>query len=95
MTPKKSPERQCVGCRTKKPKRELIRVVRSPEGAVSLDTGRLPGRGAYLCRSAECLKRARKSRALERAFGAPVPEDVFLTLEQDILALKPVDEAAP
>ncbi len=61
MKEKKVPMRMCVGCREMKPKKELLRVVRSPEGAVSIDTtGRKPGRGAYVCRSAECLKRAIK-----------------------------------
>ena len=80
--PKKIPMRQCVGCRELKPKKELIRVVRSPEGAVSLDfKGKLPGRGAYVCPDAECLKRAKRSKALERAFSAPLPEDVWQALE--------------
>ena len=80
--PKKIPMRQCVGCREMKPKKELIRVVRSPEGAVSLDfKGKLPGRGAYVCPDAECLKRAKQSKALERAFSAPLPEDVWQALE--------------
>ena len=80
--PKKIPMRQCVGCREMKPKKDLIRVVRSPEGAVSLDfKGKLPGRGAYVCPDAECLKRAKRSKALERAFSAPLPEDVWQALE--------------
>ncbi len=80
--PKKIPMRQCVGCREMKPKKELIRVVRSPEGAVSLDfKGKLPGRGAYVCPDAECLKRAKRSKALERAFSVPLPEDVWQALE--------------
>lgn len=80
--PKKIPMRQCVGCREMKEKRELIRVVKSPEGEVSLDfKGKKPGRGAYVCHSAECLKRARKSRALERAFSAPLPPEVYDALE--------------
>lgn len=80
--PKKIPMRQCVGCREMKPKKELIRVVRSSEGAVSLDfKGKLPGRGAYVCPDAECLKRAKRSKALERAFSAPLPEDVWQALE--------------
>ena len=78
---KKIPMRQCLGCREMKPKRELIRVVRSPEGAISLDfRGRAPGRGAYVCRSAECLKKAVRSRALERAFSAPIPSEVYDSL---------------
>jgi predicted RNA-binding protein YlxR (DUF448 family) len=61
-----------------KNKKDLIRVVRSPEGSVSLDfSGKLPGRGAYVCKSAECLKKARKSRALERAFSAEIPPEVY------------------
>ena len=80
--PKKIPMRKCVGCREMKPKKELIRVVRSPEGAVSLDfKGKLPGRGAYVCPDAECLKRAKRSKALERAFSVPLPEDVWQALE--------------
>ena len=80
--PKKIPLRQCLGCREMKPKRELIRAVRSPEGEVSLDfKGRKPGRGAYVCPDPECLKRARKARALERAFSAPLPPEVWDALE--------------
>lgn len=78
MKPRKIPQRQCVGCREMKNKKDLIRVVRSPEGSVSLDfSGKLPGRGAYVCKSAECLKKARKSRALERAFSAEIPPEVY------------------
>ena len=83
--PKKIPMRQCVGCREMKPKRELIRVVRSPEGAVNLDfRGKMPGRGAYVCPDAQCLKRARKSKALERAFSAPLPPEVWEALEEQM-----------
>ncbi|MDR1299428.1 MAG: YlxR family protein [Oscillospiraceae bacterium] len=75
---KKTPARLCLGCREMKPKRELIRVVRSPEGVVSLDiTGKGPGRGAYLCRDAQCLKRAIKSKALSRALGHEIPQAVY------------------
>lgn len=80
--PKKLPLRQCVGCREMKPKRELIRVVKSPEGQVSLDfRGKLPGRGAYLCPNGACLARAKKSKALERAFELPLPSEVYEALE--------------
>ena len=83
--PKKIPLRQCLGCREMKPKRELIRVVKSPEGEVSLDfKGMKPGRGAYLCPDPECLKRARKGRALERAFSAPMPDEVYAALEEQM-----------
>lgn len=82
---RKVPMRQCVGCREMKPKKELIRVVRSPEGTVSLDLkGKLPGRGAYVCPDLECLKRARKSRALERVFSTPLPDEVWQTLEDQM-----------
>ncbi len=78
---KKIPMRQCVGCRAQKPKRELVRVVRSPEGALSVDTrGKKPGRGAYVCRDPECLKKAIRSKALSRALDTPVPEELFDTL---------------
>lgn len=79
--PKKIPLRQCVGCREHKEKSQLIRVVRSPEGEVSLDLrGKKPGRGAYVCPDPACLKRAVKSRALDRAFGATVPPEIIETL---------------
>ena len=82
MKPRKTPMRMCVGCREMKPKKELIRVVKSPEGEVSLDfKGKKPGRGAYVCPDAECLRRARKSRALERAFSAAMPDGVYDALE--------------
>ena len=83
--PKKIPLRQCLGCREMKPKKELIRVVRSPEGEISLDFhGKKPGRGAYLCPDPACLKKARKSRALERAFSLPIPEDVYDGLDREM-----------
>ena len=82
---KKIPMRQCLGCREMKPKRELIRVVRSPEGEVSLDfKGNAPGRGAYICPNAECLKRAVKARALERAFSAQIPREVYERLQAEM-----------
>lgn len=85
--PKKVPVRQCVGCREHKPKPELIRVVRSPEGEVSLDfKGKKPGRGAYLCPQPECLKKARRSKALERTFSAPMPDEVWAQLEEEMKA---------
>ena len=83
--PKSIPQRQCVGCREKKPKPELIRVVRAPDGAISLDArGKAAGRGAYLCGRPECLKKARKSRAIERALSVTVPETVYDQLEQQM-----------
>ena len=83
--PKKIPMRQCLGCREMKDKKALLRVVRSPEGAVSLDfTGKKPGRGAYVCPDPDCLKKARKSRALERAFETAVPAEVYGQLEEQM-----------
>ena len=85
MQKKKIPMRQCVGCREMKPKRELLRVVRSPEGEIALDfRGRNPGRGAYVCPDAACLARAKKSRALERAFGISVPDEVYDQLSRQL-----------
>ena len=82
MHERKIPMRQCLGCRTQRPKRELIRAVRSPEGEITLDfKGKAPGRGAYLCPDPACLKRARKSRPRERAFDCAVPEAVYDALD--------------
>ena len=84
---KKIPMRQCVGCREMFQKRELIRVVKSPEGDISLDfKGKAPGRGAYVCHNSECLKKARKSRALERAFSISIPDEVYDALEKQMEA---------
>lgn len=75
----------CTGCGEMKPKKELVRVVRSPEGEITLDlTGRKPGRGAYVCRSTECLKRARKARRFEKAFSCQIPEDVYDRMEKEM-----------
>ncbi|HIQ70294.1 MAG TPA: YlxR family protein [Candidatus Avoscillospira stercorigallinarum] len=80
---RKIPMRQCVGCREMKPKKELIRVVKSPDGAISLDfRGKAPGRGAYLCPDAACLKRAIKAKALERAFDLAIPQEIYDSLLQ-------------
>ena len=85
--------RQCVGCREMKEKKSLIRVVKSPEGVVSLDfKGKLPGRGAYVCPNGECLKRARKSRALERAFSSQLPPEVWEELENQMREVGPDDQ---
>ena len=83
--PKKIPMRQCLGCREMKPKRELLRVVRSPEGEVSLDTrGKKPGRGAYVCPNADCLKKAVKTRALSRALETEIPYEVMQRLAAEL-----------
>ena len=95
MKPKKIPMRMCVGCREMKPKRELLRVVRSPEGEISFDlTGRKSGRGAYVCRSAACLDTAIRKKQLERAFSAPIGEEVRNSLMAQIADLPAPPEEA-
>lgn len=85
--PKKIPIRQCLGCREQKAKNELLRVVRAPDGSVSLDfRGKAPGRGAYICRSGDCLKKAVRSKALERSLEVPIPEEVYERLRQELEA---------
>ena len=75
---KKIPQRQCMGCRERKAKREMIRVVRMTDGNVSLDfSGKLNGRGAYICPNLECLKKAQKAKSLERSLEVPIPEEVY------------------
>lgn len=82
---KKIPMRMCVGCSEMKPKPELIRVVRSPEGEISLDsTGKKSGRGAYICCNKDCLKKAVKSKRLDRTFECTVPEDLYERLEEQL-----------
>ena len=78
---RKVPLRKCVGCHEMKPKKELVRVVKSPQGAISLDrTGKSPGRGAYVCPDMECLKKAQKSRGLERALETAIDPAVYEAL---------------
>ena len=82
---KKIPMRQCLGCREAKPKKELIRVVRSPEGEISLDfKGKASGRGAYICHDPQCLKKAIKSKALERAFSTQIPPEIYDKLTEQM-----------
>ena len=84
---KKIPERQCLGCNEHKPKRELLRVVRSPEGEISLDfTGKKSGRGAYICPSAACLKKARKSKRIDNALGVSISDTVYDAMEASLNA---------
>ena len=86
--PKKIPMRQCTGCREMKAKRELIRVVKSPEGEISLDfKGKAAGRGAYLCPNPACLKQAIKTRALERALSTAIPEEIYADLTAQMEAV--------
>ena len=84
---KKIPMRQCLGCREHKPKKELIRIVRSPEGTVSLDLrGKASGRGAYLCPQEDCLKKASRSRAVERELHCPVSPELYERLKAEMEA---------
>lgn len=82
---KKVPQRQCVGCREMRAKREMLRVIRTPEEEVVLDaTGKKNGRGAYLCQSLDCLKKARKTRGLERSLKVSIPDEVYEKLEKEM-----------
>ena len=82
---KAQPIRRCTGCGEHFPKRELVRVVRSPEGEISLDpVGKAQGRGAYICKKAECLKKARKQRRLEVSLECSIPPEVYLRLEEEL-----------
>ena len=84
---KKIPQRQCVGCREMKDKKALLRVVKAPDGSVSLDFGgQMNGRGAYLCPDPECLKKALRSKALDRSLEVTIPEDVYHRLEKEMEA---------
>ncbi len=88
MSTKKSPQRQCIGCGEMKNKNELIRVLKTPEGEFTLDsTGRKNGRGAYICPSMECVKKAKKSKGLDRSFKMAVPIQVYDTLETEMVQL--------
>lgn len=82
---KKIPMRQCLGCSEHFPKAELLRVVLSPDGEISLDfTGKKSGRGAYVCRNVSCFAKAQKSRRFEKSLGQPIPENVFQRLASEI-----------
>lgn len=85
MKTKKIPMRMCLGCGEMKPKRELIRVVKSKEGDISLDlTGKKSGRGAYICKSVECFEKARKARKFERNFSCMISEDIYNSMEGEL-----------
>ena len=84
---KKIPQRQCMGCRERKAKKELIRVVRGTDGVVSLDfSGKLNGRGAYICPNAACLAKAQKAKSLERSLEVPIPQEVYDRLAKEMEA---------
>lgn len=85
MAVKKIPMRKCTGCNEMKEKRELVRVVRSPQGEVSLDLyGKKPGRGAYICRDAECLKKAQKAKRIERSLECQISPELYDMMEKEI-----------
>ncbi|MDE5696112.1 MAG: YlxR family protein [Lachnospiraceae bacterium] len=82
---KKIPLRQCIGCGEMKSKKEMLRVLRTEDQGIVLDTtGRKNGRGAYICPNPECMERARKSRGLDRAFRMPVPDEIYDSLTKEI-----------
>lgn len=88
---KKVPQRQCVGCGQMKSKKELLRIVRTPDGVIELDTspaGKKPGRGAYLCRDKECLAKAVKAKRLERSLEQPITDEVWAKLEAGLGMVK-------
>ncbi len=88
-TVRKMPMRQCIGCGEMKGKKEMLRILRTTEGEIVLDaTGKKNGRGAYLCRSLECLQKARKSKGLERSFKMAVPMEVYEGLEKEMKKLE-------
>ena len=90
MKQKKIPMRKCNGCGEQKPKKELVRIVKSPDGEVSLDlTSKASGRGAYICRSAECLQKAKKSHRIDKAFEMTIPDSVY---EQMLMEIAQNDE---
>lgn len=85
MKTRKIPMRMCLGCGEMKPKKELVRVVKSPDGEISIDlTGKKSGRGAYICRSTECLAKAQKSKRLEKSFSCMIEQSVYDTMEAEL-----------
>ena len=85
QTERKKPMRMCLGCNEMKEKKELMRVVKNAAGDISLDfTGKKPGRGAYLCKNAACLQKARKTKRLERAFQTAIPSEVYDALQEEL-----------
>lgn len=89
MKPRKIPQRKCVACQEMRSKKELIRIVRSPQGDIHIDlTGKKPGRGAYLCGNVSCFKLAKKSKAFERALKVPVAPEIYDSLAQDFIKVE-------
>ena len=87
MKTKKIPMRMCLGCSEMKPKKELVRVVKTKEGEISLDlTGKKAGRGAYICADAECLRKARKAKRLEKSFACRIDDEIYDAMEKELNA---------
>ena len=85
MKPRKIPTRQCLGCNEHKPKKELLRVLRTPEGEITLDfTGKKSGRGAYICYDVKCLKKARKSKRIDKSLETTIPEEIYDKMESEL-----------
>ncbi len=85
MKPKKIPMRMCIGCGEMKPKKELIRIVKAPDGEISLDfTGKKSGRGAYICRNPGCLDAAQKARKLEKSFSCRIDSEVYEVMKHEL-----------
>lgn len=83
---KKIPQRQCLGCRQMKPKNELVRIIRTPLDEIQLDvTGKMNGRGAYICREKACFDKAVKSKAVDRALKMDVPEEIYLNIGRELI----------
>ena len=88
MTQKKQPTRKCIGCQEMRLKKELTRVIRTPDGEICIDaTGKKNGRGAYICRSMDCLIKANKTKGLERAFQCAIPDEIYRKLEKELSEL--------
>lgn len=87
-TVRKVPQRQCIGCGEMKNKKEMIRIIKTPEEEIMIDaTGKKNGRGAYICKSAECLRKAVKSKGLERSLKVSIPQEVYEELEKELIGL--------
>ena len=96
MQQRKIPLRRCTGCNEQKPKKELVRVVRSPQGEIALDrVGKMPGRGAYLCPSRECVEKAVRGRGIERSFKMPVSGEVYEKLGKELEAIEKEQDGIP
>ncbi len=88
MKKRKIPMRQCVGCRESRPKHELVRIIKTPEDEVVLDTtGRLNGRGAYICPNTDCYKKAVKQKSIEKSLGIGISEEVYENIERQMLVI--------